>query len=44
MQDFESETPMDVVFLLNALLYLPASGQAQVIENKYGDSDPVSVH
>ena len=32
MQDFESETPMDVVFLLNALLYLPASGQAQVIE------------
>lgn len=35
MQDFESETPMDVVFLLNALLYLPASGQALRSSKKF---------
>lgn len=33
IEDFDSNTPIDVVFLLNALLYLPASGQAQVISN-----------
>lgn len=31
MQDYETDTQIDVVFLLNALLYAPASDQSQVI-------------